>query len=279
MSVSPLDRESSRGTRVTVRRPAPRPPGRPSPPSGAAAFARARPRLRRPCCGRARRPLFGAVADACRRSAGRRRRAGRGEGAGRPAAPAGHPLRRRDRPRRRRIEFTPGGRVTVGFRPRAGDAWEVGGRAPRALPAGSLRVASMLAAASRCARGLAAGGPQRAEPRRRRSMRPPSTRPTSPPPTAHRPSCPDERARVAADGTRLRRQVFGFLPYWEVSDAVPRLRAPLDHRLLQRRRRQARQPPEDDLGRHADDRLGRLDQLADDLDHQRRPREPAPASC
>src|SRR6185436_2361766 len=36
-----------------------------------------------------------------------------------------------------RIDFTPGGRVTVPFRPRAGDTWSVGGRAPRPLPAGT----------------------------------------------------------------------------------------------------------------------------------------------
>ncbi|HSL32802.1 MAG TPA: hypothetical protein VK871_04075, partial [Candidatus Limnocylindrales bacterium] len=36
-----------------------------------------------------------------------------------------------------RIDFEPGGRVTVGFRPRAGDAWEVAGGPPRALPAGT----------------------------------------------------------------------------------------------------------------------------------------------
>ncbi len=34
------------------------------------------------------------------------------------------------------LHFTPGGRVTVPFRPRATDHWKVGGRAPRALPAG-----------------------------------------------------------------------------------------------------------------------------------------------
>ena len=34
--------------------------------------------------------------------------------------------------------FAPGGRVTVGFTPRAGDHWKVGGVSPRALPAGRL---------------------------------------------------------------------------------------------------------------------------------------------
>ena len=38
-----------------------------------------------------------------------------------------------------RIDFAPGGRVTVGFKPRRGDAWPVGGQAPRALPSRSGR--------------------------------------------------------------------------------------------------------------------------------------------
>jgi dolichol-phosphate mannosyltransferase len=37
-----------------------------------------------------------------------------------------------------RIDFQPGGRVTVGFRPRTSDRWAIGGRTPRALPAGRL---------------------------------------------------------------------------------------------------------------------------------------------
>ena len=44
-----------------------------------------------------------------------------------------------------RIAFTPGGRVTVPFRPRATDRWKVGGGAPRALPAGRLSGKAMRA--------------------------------------------------------------------------------------------------------------------------------------
>ena len=36
------------------------------------------------------------------------------------------------------IAFAPGGRVTIGFTPRVGDTWKVGGASPRALPAGRL---------------------------------------------------------------------------------------------------------------------------------------------
>ena len=138
-----------------------------------------------------------------------------------------------------RIEFTPGGRVTVGFRPRADDTWEVGGRAPRALPAGSASGRDMLppqrrapSAAPAAPRRTPSRGPGplveptpcRDRPRRRTR---PSTRPRSRPPTARRRSCPRaDSASSSLDGTRLRRQVMGFLPYWEVSDAV------LDYELL-----------------------------------------------
>ena len=44
---------------------------------------------------------------------------------------------------------------------------------------------------------------------------------------------------------------------------------PFDGRLLQRRRRPGRQPPQEELGRQRHHRLGRLDELEDDIDHQR----------
>ena len=43
----------------------------------------------------------------------------------------------------RRFAFTPGGRVTVAFSPRADDRWPIGGRAPRPLPAGRRSGAEM----------------------------------------------------------------------------------------------------------------------------------------
>ena len=54
----------------------------------------------------------------------------------------------------------------------------------------------------------------------------------------------------------------------------PRLADPLDGRLLQRRLHVVRRPREDQRGRDAVHRLGRLDELEDDLDHQRRPPQP-----
>ncbi|HET9345220.1 MAG TPA: glycosyl hydrolase family 18 protein [Candidatus Limnocylindrales bacterium] len=126
-----------------------------------------------------------------------------------------------------RIEFTPGGKVTVGFRPRADDTWQVGGRAPRALPAGT--------ASGRDLRLSTPG----AVPPPEASPDAPAEAPADTPvdaPTEDRselPAADDASARmplatdeVALDGTRLRRQVMGFLPYWEVSDAV------LDYELL-----------------------------------------------
>ena len=43
-----------------------------------------------------------------------------------------------------RIDFAPGGRVTVGFTPRSSDRWTVGGGAPTGLPAGRRRVSRWL---------------------------------------------------------------------------------------------------------------------------------------
>jgi spore germination protein YaaH len=121
-----------------------------------------------------------------------------------------------------RIAFTPGGRVSVPFRPRAGDTWSVGGRAPRPLPAGTATGRELIS-------GTAAGNVA------------PATRPgasdgpvdtpsndASPAPAGDGASvrAPAAGDPIAADATRLRRQVMGFLPYWEVNDAI------LDYGLL-----------------------------------------------
>ena len=80
------------------------------------------------------------------------------------------------------IDFTPGARVTVGFAPRSTDSWPIGGRPPTALPAAGPAV---ITPASVVAPRSTASG---------------STSST-------------------ATTTGLRRQVFGFLPYWELSGA------------------------------------------------------------
>ena len=131
-----------------------------------------------------------------------------------------------------RIDFEPGGRVAIGFRPRAGDGWPIDGRAPRPLPAGRATGRAMAASAqgSRWAtvRGSTSPTPRRAgrgrsprpptTPRRRGGDRPPTGRhaasPTSPP--------TDSGVDLAA-ASGLRRQVFGFLPYWELNGASTRL--------------------------------------------------------
>ena len=112
-----------------------------------------------------------------------------------------------------RIAFTPGGRVTVGFRPRAGDAWEVAGRAPRALPAGTASGRELLPHATKAPDGAPPAEPAVG----------PSAAPNADGASA---ALPLEVGQAGLDGTRLRRQVMGFLPYWEVNSAT------LDYELL-----------------------------------------------
>ncbi|HEY7523460.1 MAG TPA: glycosyl hydrolase family 18 protein [Candidatus Limnocylindrales bacterium] len=94
-----------------------------------------------------------------------------------------------------RIAFVPGERVELGFRPRAGDTWAIDGRVPRALPAGS---ASGLAMA-RSAQGVTWTG---------------RSAPGAAPQTVETAAVP-----IRPAGRGLLRQVFGFLPYWELSDS------------------------------------------------------------
>ena len=125
-----------------------------------------------------------------------------------------------------RIDFTPGGRVAIPFRPRADDRQPVAGRAPVALPAGRAsggQLAAMptgrtwadvpgVAVPDTSAAGGApeVGGVDR-----------PATDPTGLVPAvqaaARSPAVSPEAAPTATSA--LRRDVFGFLPYWEVSDS------------------------------------------------------------
>ena len=132
-----------------------------------------------------------------------------------------------------RIAFTPGDRVTVGFKPRADDRWTVGGAAPVALPPGRATGRSM-AGQPNAGRGLSA--PPKAGPRPRPSAAgdAPATSPESPV------DAPSNRLAIRARAVSVaqpaaepgvdlaatsgvRRQVFGFLPYWEVNGASSRL--------------------------------------------------------
>jgi hypothetical protein len=127
-----------------------------------------------------------------------------------------------------RIDFTPGGRVTVPFRPRAGDTWSVGGRAPRALPAGTATGRALIPSTA------AAGAATPARPAPASEAPAPSDAPVDAPSNETPPAAADDASArlpaatgdAALDATHLRRQVMGFLPYWEVNDAV------LDYNLL-----------------------------------------------
>ncbi|MCI0345221.1 MAG: glycosyl hydrolase family 18 protein, partial [Chloroflexi bacterium] len=107
------------------------------------------------------------------------------------------------------IEFEAGGRVTVGFRPRPGDTWAVGGVSPRALPAGKasgLEIrADGLSGVDSATNDVVIGAES-------------ASFTTIEPETAAEPTA----------ATNLRREVFGFLPYWELPDST----TTLDYRVL-----------------------------------------------
>ncbi|HYO42245.1 MAG TPA: glycosyl hydrolase family 18 protein [Candidatus Limnocylindrales bacterium] len=158
-----------------------------------------------------------------------------------------------------RIAFEPGGLVETGFTPRVSDRWPVDGGAPTALPGGRATGRQMAASAngSRWTEitvpGTSAAAPDVPASEGGTAAPVDPTRPETPTPTptpdpatvtpapsdapvdapADEPSpapadgaalvdpAPDTFDLAAASG--LRRQVFGFLPYWEVSGASTRL--------------------------------------------------------
>ncbi len=105
--------------------------------------------------------------------------------------------------------FAPGGRVTVPFKPRANDRWVVGGVAPRALPAGRLS-GKALRDGAKAPIIAPAGEPSAA------------VGPADLPYLKRTASIPVDLA-AAVDPGGLKREVFGFLPYWELSDSSTRL--------------------------------------------------------
>lgn len=115
-----------------------------------------------------------------------------------------------------RISFIPGGRVTVGFAPRQGDQWSVGGGAPEPLPAGRTTGAAM-AAATQGSVWAPGGGPVNGPP----ASPEPHVGSTTANPAAPLASGmpPSGGALAPAAASALRRQVFGFLPYWQLSGA------------------------------------------------------------
>jgi hypothetical protein len=118
-----------------------------------------------------------------------------------------------------RIAFTPGGRVSVAYRPRPDDQWAVGGQAPTALPAGLLSGRAM---AGPMGVASPAGDPAD-EPASSGVDVPQGTTPPIPARTLSFLAEPSVERPAAPDATGLRREVYGFLPYWEVGDSSTRL--------------------------------------------------------
>ncbi len=112
-----------------------------------------------------------------------------------------------------RPDFEPGDRVTVPFTPRKGDDWKVDGKPPRALPAGHATGLEMRATPKD---GIWAAGPPA-------DLANPIGDETDSgvDPASYATSGTEETAAGAPIGANgLRREVFGFLPYWEVSDST-----------------------------------------------------------
>ncbi|MFL5680844.1 MAG: hypothetical protein ACJ77B_09620, partial [Chloroflexota bacterium] len=122
-----------------------------------------------------------------------------------------------------RIAFTPGGRVTRGYSPRAGDGWSVGGHAPRPLPAGNATGRDLVASPQ--GSRWAVRAPGAVVPRPAPSVVPaPVDAPTVDPADVTAADgasavVPDVTAAPAPANAGLIRQVFGFLPYWELTDS------------------------------------------------------------
>ncbi len=109
--------------------------------------------------------------------------------------------------------FTAGARVSVPFTPRTADRWTIDGRHPAALPAGRLT-----------GKAIRDAQPTNDTPARLDSIRP-STPPSAPIDTPFVDPSAATSTRLAAvvDPGGLRREVFGFLPYWEIADPSTRL--------------------------------------------------------
>lgn len=152
-----------------------------------------------------------------------------------------------------RIEFEPGGRVTIGFTPRASDRWPVGGKPPRPLAAGRLSGREMAAEAKGARRtelpapagtGTGDATPDdapapSASPGVPADPAPSPTASPSPTPTPAPVDAPAGDLVIDAQGAAalapegdsfdlaaasgLRREVFGFLPYWELTGATRKL--------------------------------------------------------
>jgi spore germination protein YaaH len=120
-----------------------------------------------------------------------------------------------------RISFKPGGLVTRGFTPRAGDTWPVDGSAPRALPAGNATGAAITDSPQG---SMWADAPPVSSTVDGAVIDPADVVPAEGA-MAVSPAADDP---LDVSGTKRLKQVFGFLPYWEVSDSSNTL----DYRVL-----------------------------------------------
>lgn len=127
-----------------------------------------------------------------------------------------------------RIAFTPGGEVSVPFVPRPDDTWSVGGSAPRKLPAGAASGSEMAASPQGAVWAPSSDAPQARVPLAPSDAPRPVDGAILDPgavlladPTGATVTVDDPLDPPAA--TSLRRQVFGFLPYWELNDSTTTL--------------------------------------------------------
>jgi spore germination protein YaaH len=118
-----------------------------------------------------------------------------------------------------RIEFAPGARVAFPFRPRASDDWAVDGAAPVELPAGRVDGAALRREATGDVGGSRIGVPAPSVDQATTAAAPIAA-------TSSSWSAPGPEADTMADaaiGTTLSREVFGFLPYWELGSSSLRI--------------------------------------------------------
>ena len=155
----------------------------------------------------------------------RRTRRAREPRSARPASSRRSPTSRRwptrttDRVRARR----PG---RVPFSPRASDRWPIDGEPPRALPAGRATGHADGRRPPTAPPGPTSGHRRRAGDDARSTADAPVDAPAGDaaiPATGASSPAPPAAATDPAEAAGLRRQVFGFLPYWEVSGASSKL--------------------------------------------------------
>ena len=129
------------------------------------------------------------------------------------------------------IAFEPGGRVTLGFRPRADDDWPVDDRAPTRLPAGRATGRQMAVSVQGSTWANVPGSTAPSTGDATDNGDDPGDAPVDAPggtpsiaATASSFALPAvEPAADLAAARGLRRQVFGFLPYWELSGAASKI--------------------------------------------------------